>query len=109
MGWSDSRPPKDYYIDAGRVAGIRVGSYLDVVRRVSAMNLYDQKPQREVMVSVGQLRVIFVSEDVAIARLAYSAKMSENPSLEVPAVMIGDLVRIGKKGKGPYQISKKSK
>lgn len=95
----------DFYLNGGEDRDLEVSAILDVYR---PSTVYDplQEQEREVRVYVGQLRVIKVFEETAVARLHAWAPQTENPLVTYQTVMIGDYaVPSMKKDERPVQMS----
>lgn len=84
--------PKDYYINAGSDAGIKPGMIFAIVRRQSLYDAYQQKSPGELIVKVGELKIIHVQNEVSVARLEGIDSRDKLPTLEFDAIMVGDKV-----------------
>jgi hypothetical protein len=84
--------PKDYFINAGKADGIKVGTVFKVVRRQSLYDAYQQKSPEELAVYVGELRIIHVQNEISVARLEEIYDREKLPTLEVDSIMVGDRV-----------------
>ena len=84
--------PKDYFINAGSVEGLKVGMIFKVNRRQSLYDPYKQKAPEELLIPVGELRVIHVQGDLSVARLEDVYSRDQLPTLEADGIMVGDRV-----------------
>ena len=82
--------PKDFFINAGLEAGLKVGMVITVNRRQTLYDPYQGKSPGELIVPVGQLRVIHAQDNLSVARLVEIMGREELPTLEFDAVMVGD-------------------
>src|SRR5690606_21026117 len=94
MGNPGEVAQKDYYINMGSVNGVRVGTVLDVVRKVPSYDLVSQKLYKDVTFPIGQLKVIHVESTAAIARLVKLNPPENTPAVTTRAILVGDLVRV---------------
>jgi hypothetical protein len=93
MGFENEVIRKNYYVNLGKVQGIKKDSLLDVFRIVSIQNPYDNKKRVNYKVKMGQLKVIHSSDDASIA-IVHEYEKEELPILELNQFMIGDHVAI---------------
>ncbi len=89
---NNETPEKDYYINAGSAAGLKPGVIVNVNRRHNLYDQYQNKSLSDLVVTVGQLRIIYVQEDMSVARLEKIYGRENIPVLEFDAVMTGDKV-----------------
>jgi len=89
---NDQVLPKDYYINAGSNDGLKVGVVMTVFRHQTLYDVYQNKSPGDLVVAVGELRVIHVQGDIAVARLEDLHKHDDYPNVEFDAVMVGDKV-----------------
>jgi len=83
---------KDFYIAGGSEKGFKTGQTLIVSRKVSVRDASGSTAVGEMMIPVGELKVIAVYEKVTVAREAKLLDRKDLPMLEQPAIMTGDLV-----------------
>lgn len=94
---SDKDPVyRDYYISAGPETGLKPQLVVKVVRRMPMRDSTGTQAFGEMNVEVGQLRIIFVQDNMAVAREYELFSRDELPMLEQTGIMIGD--RIETKG-----------
>ncbi len=86
--------PKDYYIDAGSNDGLKVGVVLTIYRRQTLYDVYQNKSPGDLVVEVGNLRIIHVQGDISVARLEDLHKHDDYPNVDFDAIMVGDRVDI---------------
>jgi hypothetical protein len=93
MGNPDEIPQKDFYVNLGSAQGVKPGSKLEVLRRISSYDLQTEKLYKEVTFPIAHLKIIHVESNAAIARLDKMLAADKTPAMTPRAVMIGDLVR----------------
>jgi outer membrane protein OmpA-like peptidoglycan-associated protein len=79
----------DYYINGGESDGIQISMLLDVYRPVRVHNRFNEKDYN-IKILIGQIIVLSVFQDSAIARLQSLEPYTESPLVTNRAVMIGD-------------------
>jgi hypothetical protein len=89
---NDEKPPKDFYINAGANDGLKSGMIVTVQRRQSLYDPYQNKSPGDLVVTVGQLRLIHVQGDMSVARLENIEGRQNLPTIEFEAIMVGDKV-----------------
>ncbi len=90
---SDEEPIyKDYYINAGDEAGLKKNLVIKAVRRVPMRDASGSQIMGELLVPVGQLKVIFVQPKLSVARLYKLMSRDELPMLDQEGILIGDQV-----------------
>ena len=77
----------------GSSQGVGEGMILKVSRRVSSYDAQSQQLYRDVTFPIGFLKVIHVESNAAVARLDHMLPADKMPSLNPPAIMVGDLVK----------------
>lgn len=87
---------KDFYINGGRDNGMRNGTLLLATRKVSVRDASGATNIGEMMVPVGELKVIAVYDKVTVARQVKLLERDELPMLEQRGIMTGDLIEIKK-------------
>ena len=88
---SDEAPVyKDFYINAGTNAGLKKNLVVNVLRKVPIRDATGTQTFGDMNASVGQLKIIAVSDRVAVAREYELSSRSEEPMLEQAGIMIGD-------------------
>ena len=93
LGNAGESPRKDYYVNMGSAQGIRVGSTLEVIRRVATYDLLSEKLYKDVAFPIAKIKVIHVESNAAIARLEQFFAEDKTPALSPRAIMVGDIVR----------------
>jgi len=95
----------DYYINGGESDGIERSMLLDVYRPVRVHDRFNEKDYN-IKILIGQIIVLSVFPDSAIARLQSLEPYTESPLVTNRAVMIGDhLLPRPKDAKPPANIS----
>lgn len=101
---SDKDPVyRDYYINAGPEFGLKPSMVVKVVRRLPMRDSTGTQAFGEMNVEVGQLRIIFVQDNMAVAREYELFSRDELPMIEQTGIMIGDRIET----KGSFIDSKK--
>lgn len=95
---SDDEPIyKDYYLSGGAQAGLRVHLVVPVMRWVNLReNNQAQDQSMKLLEPVGWLKIIYVQEKLAVARLYEMTDYEMGPIMEQPGIMIGDVVTLEK-------------
>jgi hypothetical protein len=83
---------KDFYINAGPGTGLKKGLVVTAVRKINIRDASGASAVGEIMVPVGQLRIIAVYEKVAVAREFNLLSRDELPMLEQIGIMTGDQI-----------------
>jgi hypothetical protein len=93
---SDDEPVyKDYYLSGGSKSGLRINLIVPVYRWVNLReNSQAQDQSMKLQEPVGWLKVIFVQESLAVARLFEAANYETGPVLEQPGIMNGDSISL---------------
>lgn len=97
MGEKDEVIRKNYYINMGEKQGISNGTKLNVYRRLSKFNPYDNKKRISYKVKVGELEVIHSDNGSSIARSLKFNSGEMAPITDLKYFMIGDNVSINVK------------
>ncbi len=87
---------KDYYINAGTEAGMKSGQTLTAQRKINIRDASGATNIGEILVPVGELKIIAVYERVTVARLIKLLDREALPMLEQTGIMAGDLVQLKK-------------
>jgi hypothetical protein len=99
-------PAKDFYLNMGAAQGLRVGSYVQILRRTPVIDPFNQNKSNDMMIPIGQLRIIHLERDQAIARLArplksrapaavqVSTDLGRIPVVAIPKPIVGDVVEL---------------
>lgn len=93
---SDQEPVyKDYYLSGGLKSGLRVNLVVPVFRWINLReNTQAQDQSMKILEPVGWLKVIFTQDQLAVARLYASSDFSEQPVLDLPGIMMGDVISL---------------
>lgn len=92
----DDKVYKDFYINAGPASGLKKNLVVTAVRKLNIRDASGANAVGEILVPVGQLKVIAVYDKVAVAREYALLSRDEIPMLEQVGIMNGD--RIDLKG-----------
>ncbi len=96
LGDPNNIPQKDYYVNIGSGDGVRNGSLLEVVRKISTYDLLSEKLYKDMQFPIAYLKVIHVEGNAAIARLDKFMPADTTPALSNRAVMVGDIVKVAR-------------
>jgi hypothetical protein len=93
---SDDEPVyKDYYLSGGKKSGLRENLVVPVWRWVNLReNNQAQDQSMKILEPVGWLKVIFVQDQLAVARLYENPDFEKGPIFDQPGVMIGDIISL---------------
>jgi hypothetical protein len=83
---------KDFYINVGEGSGLKKNLVVTAVRKLSVRDASGAQAFGEVMIPVGQLRVIAVYNKIAVAREYKLLSRDELPMLEQIGIMTGDKI-----------------
>ncbi len=92
----DEKIYKDYYINAGSENGYKKGQILTASRKLKVRDASGSSDLGEMMVPVGELKIIATYEKVSVAREVKLFDRSELPVLEQKAIMTGDTIETKK-------------
>lgn len=92
---SENEPvARDYYINAGSQQGLKNNMVLFVYRRVPVRDPSGGQTLGDLQVPVGQVKVLFLQERLAVAREFQLHDYDSTPVLDQKGVMIGDKVQL---------------
>lgn len=83
---------KDFYINAGEGSGLKKNLVVTAVRKLTIRDASGAQAYGEIMVPVGQLKVIAVFNKIAVAREFTLLSRDELPMLEQTGIMSGDRI-----------------
>lgn len=83
---------KDFYINAGEGSGLKKNLVVTAVRKLTIRDASGAQAFGEIMVPVGQLKVIAVFGKIAVAREFTLLSRDELPMLEQTGIMTGDRI-----------------
>lgn len=87
----DNGSPRDYYIDGGKNNGLETSMILNVFRPKTIPD-YDRATTYSIKIFVGQLKVMKIFDNTAIARIHTIAPALKQPVVTYRTVMVGDYV-----------------
>lgn len=80
----------DFYINAGKISGLKRGMIISVYRRETLYDTFQNKSHGDLKVVVGKVKIIHTQANLSVARL-YSLQGRKNtPILDYNYVMVGD-------------------
>ncbi len=86
---------KDYYISGGTKNGLKTNLVVPVVRWINLReNNQAQDQALKILEPVAWLKIIYVQDQLSIARLYETANYKNDPVLDQPGVMMGDLISL---------------
>lgn len=85
---------KDFYINGGTKEGLKPNLVVTAVRKTTIRDAAGLQALGEMNVPVGQLRIIFVQDGLAVAREHQLLSRDELPMIEQIGIMGGDLVEM---------------
>jgi hypothetical protein len=86
---------KDYYLSGGNKMGLRQNLVVPVMRWVNLReNSQAQDQSMKILEPVGWLKVIYVQEQMSVARLYEVPNSMESPVLDQPGIMMGDVISL---------------
>ena len=87
---------RDFYLTLGSKEGGKVGSRIEVYRKIPTHDLMARKLQKDMMFPIATLKIIHVEHTASIARLEKITAEETTPAITPRAVMVGDLVRLAR-------------
>lgn len=88
----DDNVYKDFYISVGEGSGLKKNLVVTAVRKISVRDASGAQAFGEVMIPVGQLKIIALYNKIAIAREYKLLSRDELPMLEQIGIMSGDKI-----------------
>ena len=92
MGHKNEKIEKNFFINIGKIQGIKSGTVLDVHRKVSRLNPLKTWKRHQFNVKVGQLEVIHTEEYSSICKRRNTN--SNETSLDLESLLLGDIVSV---------------
>jgi hypothetical protein len=90
---SDDEPVfKDFYINGGAKDGLKPNLVITAIRKTSIRDASGTQSLGELSIPVAQVRVVFVAENLAVAREYKVLSRDDLPMLEQIGVMSGDVL-----------------
>lgn len=83
---------KDYYINVGSHTGLKENLVVKVMRTVHVGKGGKTTDGMKIEVPVGLLKIIYMRPQMAVARLFAIQDVEKAPTLETPAILVGDTV-----------------
>jgi hypothetical protein len=85
---------KDFYIATQGNSSFKRNLVVNVFRKLNMKDAAGVQSMGELLVPVGQLRIIAVQGKIAVAREYKLTSHDDQPMLEQPAIMIGDRIEL---------------
>lgn len=95
---------KDYYLNAGPESGLKKNLVITAVRKISIKDATGTSSYGEIVIPVGQLKIIAVQNRIAVAREYKLISRDDEPMLEQIGIMTGDKIDMS----GSFVDNKKS-
>lgn len=89
---NDEEPYKDFYIAIDGSSGLKKNLVVTAVRKINVRDASGANAVGEIMVPVGQLKIIAVYDKVAVAREFTLLSRDDLPMLEQVGIMTGDKI-----------------
>ena len=95
MGYKNEKIKKNFFVNIGKIQGVKTGTVLDVHRKVSKLNPLKTWKRHRFNIKIGQLEVIH-SEDYSSICKRKESKSSKkgDHSLELESFLLGDIVSV---------------
>lgn len=94
MGYDEEELKKNYFVNIGTNQGVEKGTKLDVYRIISKLNPYDDQKRINHKIKVGEMQVLYSTDEAAIAIMSKYNDDKNTPLFELEDFMIGDHVGI---------------
>jgi hypothetical protein len=90
---SDDEPVyRDYYVNMGVEAGVKIGSVLSVYRKIPLVDVYTNKAPGDLIVEVARIQVIHTQHSLSVGRVVSGSNYKSIPVVQYEKVMLGDRV-----------------
>lgn len=99
---------KDYYLSGGKKEGLKPNLVVSVMRWVNLReNNQSQDQSMKILEPVGWLKIIYVQDHLAVARVYEMSDSELLPIMEQQGILMGDVVTLDKSyiSKGPKKVS----
>lgn len=83
---------KDFYLNGGIEKGLKPGMIVTVMRQIGLYDAYQNKSPGELVIPVGEVKVLFVQKGVSVAREHALFDRRNLPILDENYFMVGDEV-----------------
>ena len=95
MGYKNEKVNKNFFVNIGKIQGVKAGTVLDVHRKVSKLNPLKTWKRHRFNVKVGQLEVIHSEDYSSICKRRGPKSMKKTDhSLEMESFLLGDIVSV---------------
>lgn len=101
---NDENVLHDYYINAGKLHGMREGMIVPVERRLTVQDNFKNIVDDKVMIPVADIKIISVHDKVSIGRLSEEKSREKFGVLEFPKIMTGDRVAVNRASRVPQAV-----
>ena len=95
MGYKNEKVRKNFFVNIGKIQGVKAGTILDVHRKVSKLNPLKTWKRHRFNVKVGQLEVIHSEEHSSICKRRGTKDIKKTGhNLEMESFLLGDIVSV---------------
>lgn len=94
MGEKDETIKKNYFMNIGSNQGVKKGTLIDVYRRVSKLDPYENKKRYNFKVKVGEIKILHTEQNASIGMIKEFFSDTNYPVVDVYDFMIGDVVKV---------------
>ena len=94
MGYENEKVNKNYYLNLGKLQGIRNGSIVNVLRRKTTKNQFHNYEQIEMDIKLGTLRIIHSEDYASIGVEDSKSEQNKKEFAGHKGFMIGDIVTV---------------
>ncbi len=93
MGFANEIPKKDFYVNLGLKHGVRIGTSLEVMRKVATYDAIGKKLYKDMVFPIARIKVIHSEDNASIARMEAMIPEERAPASTPRAILVGDMVR----------------
>ena len=84
---------KDFYLNGGNEAGLKKNMVVNVVRKIGVKDATGTESYGDIIVPIGQLKIIAVFNKIAVARELKIISRESEPLLDQVGIMTGDRIQ----------------
>lgn len=93
MGFPNEVPKKDFYVNLGLKHGVKIGTTLEVLRKVATYDAIGKKLYKDMLYPIAKIKIIHTEDNASIARLETLSPEDRTPASTPRAILVGDMVR----------------
>lgn len=95
MGYKNEKLKKNFFVNIGKIQGVKEGTILNVHRKISKLNPLKTWKRHRYNIKIGELEVIHSEDYSAICkRKGYKSSKKRDHSLEIESFLLGDIVSV---------------